>query len=211
MNWRHLLCGLILTAVTGGAAAQTKPVEKPARATATAIFAGGCFWCVESDFDKVPGVVSTVSGYTGGQTTNPTYEQVSAGGTGHAEAVKVVYDPAKVTYDQLLGVFWRNVDPVTANAQFCDHGNQYRSAIFVGSKEEKSLAEVSRAALQASGRFKKPIVTEIVAASTFYPAEEYHQDYSVKNPLKYKFYRTSCGRDARLRELWGREAGGHGS
>jgi peptide-methionine (S)-S-oxide reductase len=211
MNWRYLLCGLMLTAVTGSAAAQTKPVEQPARSTATAIFAGGCFWCVESDFDKVPGVLSTVSGYTGGQTTNPTYELVSAGGTGHAEAVKVVYDPARVTYDQLLNVFWRNVDPVTANAQFCDHGNQYRSAIFVGSKEEKSLAEVSKAALQASGRLNKPIVTEIVAASTFYPAEEYHQDYYIKNPLKYKFYRTTCGRDARLRELWGNEAGGHGS
>jgi peptide-methionine (S)-S-oxide reductase len=152
-----------------------------------------------------------VSGYTGGQTTNPTYEQVSAGGTGHAEAVRVVYDPATVTYDELLKVFWRNVDPVTANAQFCDHGSQYRSAIFVGSKEEKSLAEASRASLQASGRFKKPIVTEIVAASAFYPAEEYHQDYYVKNPFKYKFYRTTCGRDARLRELWGNEAGGHGS
>ena len=211
MNWRHLLCGLMLTAVAGAAAAQTKPAEQPARSTAAAIFAGGCFWCVESDFDKVPGVISTVSGYTGGQTTNPTYEQVSAGGTGHAEAVRVVYDPATVTYDELLKVFWRNVDPVTANAQFCDHGSQYRSAIFVGSKEEKSLAEASRAALQASGRFKKPIVTEIVAASAFYPAEEYHQDYYVKNPLKYKFYRTTCGRDARLKELWGDEAGGHGS
>jgi peptide-methionine (S)-S-oxide reductase len=211
MNWRNLLCGLMLTAVAGGAAAQTKLAEQPARSTATAIFAGGCFWCVESDFDKVPGVISTMSGYTGGQTTNPTYEQVSAGGTGHAEAVRVVYDPATVTYDELLKVFWRNVDPVTANAQFCDHGSQYRSAIFVGSKEEKSLAEASRASLQASGRFKKPIVTEIVAASAFYPAEEYHQDYYVKNPLKYKFYRTTCGRDARLRELWGNEAGGHGS
>jgi peptide-methionine (S)-S-oxide reductase len=166
---------------------------------------------VESDFDKVPGVISTLSGYTGGRSTNPTYEQVSAGGTGHAEAVQVVYDPAKVTYDRLLNVFWRNVDPITADAQFCDHGNQYRSAILVGTKEEKLLAEASKAALQASGRFKKPIVTEIVAASTFYPAEEYHQDYYAKHPLKYKFYRTTCGRDARLRELWGDEAGWHGS
>jgi peptide-methionine (S)-S-oxide reductase len=210
MGWRQLACSLMLM-LSGGATAQTKPVEQPARPTATAIFAGGCFWCVEADFDKVPGVISTVSGYTGGQRTNPTYEQVSSGGTGHAEAVKVVYDPARVTYARLLDVFWRNIDPITADAQFCDHGRQYRSAIFIGSNEEKSIAEASKAALQASGRFKVPIVTEIVAASTFYPAEEYHQDYYIKNPIKYKFYRATCGRDARLRELWGNEAGGHSS
>ena len=211
MNWHPLLCSLMLIFVGSIVSAQPERVEQPAQMTATAIFAGGCFWCVEADFDKVPGVVSTTSGYTGGQKTNPTYEQVSAGDTGHVEAVQVVYDPKRVTYDRLLAVFWRNVDPITPDAQFCDHGHQYRSAILVGSQEERALAEASKAALQTSGRFKKPIVTEILAASTFYPAEEYHQDYYAKNPLKYKFYRTTCGRDARLKELWGEEAGGHGS
>jgi len=211
MDPRPLLCSLMLMIAAASATAQLKPAEQTSPATATAIFAGGCFWCVEADFDKVTGVISTTSGYTGGQKTNPTYEQVSAGDTGHVEAVQVVYDPKRVTYDRLLAVFWRNVDPITADAQFCDHGKQYRSAIFVGSQEERALAEASKAALEASGRFTKPIVTEIVAASTFYPAEMYHQDYYIKNPLKYKFYRTTCGRDARLKELWGDEAGGHGS
>jgi peptide-methionine (S)-S-oxide reductase len=176
---------------------------------ATAVFAGGCFWCLESDMDKVKGVLSTTSGYTGGTVANPTYEQVSAGKTGHTEAVKVVYDPSVVSYKELLHVFWRNIDPLTANAQFCDHGTQYRAAIFYGNDEEKRAAEASKAEL--AGRFPQPIVTQVAPASTFYPAEDYHQDYYKKNPVKYKFYRTTCGRDRRLQEVWGKEAGAHGS
>lgn len=204
--------GLLLaltTLVAGAAGAQQPSPAGPEGPRATAIFAGGCFWCMEPPFDKIDGVVSTTSGYTGGSKENPTYQEVSAGGTGHTEAVKIVYDPTKVTYDKLLNVFWHNIDPVTANAQFCDHGSQYRSAIFYGSPEEKRLAEASREALQKSGRFKKPIVTEVVQASTFYPAEDYHQDYYLKNPVRYKFYRYNCGRDQRLNEVWGEEAGGH--
>jgi len=178
---------------------------------AEAIFAGGCFWCVESDFDKVHGVLSTTSGYTGGSKANPTYQEVSAGGTGHTESVKVVYDPTKVTFAQLVEIFWRNIDPVTPNAQFCDHGSQYRSAIFYSTAAEQEAIEKSKAALEASGRLKAPIVTQVAQASTFYPAEDYHQDYSTKNPVKYKFYRWNCGRDQRLRALWGDEAGFHGS
>jgi len=166
-----------------------------------ATFAGGCFWCVESDFDKVEGVLSTTSGYTGGTLPNPTYEQVSAGGTGHAEAVEVVYDPAKVTYAKLLDVFWHNHDPLAKNAQFCDHGNQYRAAIFYHDGEQHRLADESKQAIQA--RFKQPIQTQIVAAGPFYKAEEYHQDYYLKNPVRYKFYRFNCGRDQRLEQLWG--------
>ena len=170
---------------------------------ATAILAGGCFWCVEADFDKVDGVVSTVSGYIGGKTANPTYEQVSAGGSGHTEAVKIEFDPGKVGYDKLLDVFWRNIDPVDAAGQFCDKGSQYRSEIFYLDDEQRKLAEASKTVIEASGRLKKPIVTKITAASTFYPAEEYHQDYYHKNPVRYKFYRFSCGRDHRLEEIWG--------
>jgi peptide-methionine (S)-S-oxide reductase len=174
--------------------------------TATAIFAGGCFWCMEPPFDKLDGVVSTTSGYTGGTKPDPTYQEVSAGKTGHTEALKIVYDPAKVSYERLLEVFWRNHDPLTADGQFCDMGSQYRAGIFFGSEEEKRLAEASKAAV--AGRFKQPIVTEIVPASTFYPAEDYHQDYYIKNPIRYKYYSTSCGRYRRLKELWGDEAGG---
>jgi peptide-methionine (S)-S-oxide reductase len=170
---------------------------------AIATFAGGCFWCMEPPFDELDGVISTTSGYTGGHKRNPTYEEVSAGKTGHAEAVQVVYDPKRITYERLLEVFWRNIDPVTPNAQFCDHGPQYRSGIFTHDATQRRLAEASKRALEASGRFKAPIVTEIVAAETFYPAEEYHQDYYKKNPIRYKFYRTGCGRDRRLAELWG--------
>lgn len=181
----------------------------PERAgTAVAIFAGGCFWCVEADFDKVPGVLSTTSGYIGGTKASPTYEQVSSGNTGHAEAVRIVYDPKAVTYEKLLYVFWRNVDPLTKAGQFCDFGPQYRSAIFYLNDEQKRLAEASKAAIEKSGRFKRPIVTEIVAAGTFYPAEGYHQDYYKNNPVRYNFYRINCGRDARLEELWGKEARG---
>jgi peptide-methionine (S)-S-oxide reductase len=194
--------GLLMTSVLPGAA------QRPSEQTqATAIFGGGCFWCVEADFDKVPGVLSTTSGYIGGSVPNPTYQQVSAGGTGHAEVVRIVYDPSKVSYRDLLAFFWRNVDPLTANAQFCDKGSQYRSAIFYLDDEQKRLADISKA--EMAQRFKpRPVVTEIASAMEFYPAEDYHQDYYRKNELKYKFYRWSCGRDARLEELWGAEARG---
>jgi peptide-methionine (S)-S-oxide reductase len=186
-------------------AAPTEPPAAPGAGTrlATATFAGGCFWCMEAAFDKVPGVVSTTSGYTGGHVANPTYRQVSSGGTGHVEAVRVVYDRAKVTYAKLLDAFWHNVDPLDSEGQFCDRGNQYRSVIFYHNAEQKRLAEASKASLEHSGRFAKPIVTEIRPAGAFYPAEQYHQDYYRKNPLRYKFYRFSCGRDPRLKELWG--------
>jgi peptide-methionine (S)-S-oxide reductase len=169
--------------------------------TAKATFAGGCFWCMEPPFDKLDGVISTISGYTGGTKKNPTYEEVSAGKTGHAEVVQITYDPKKITYEKLLEVFWRNVDPLTPNRQFCDVGSQYRTAIFYHDETQKRLAEESKKAL--SKRFKEPIVTEIVAASEFYPAEDYHQDYYIRNPLRYKYYRYSCGRDQRLEALWG--------
>lgn len=180
--------------------------KKPAsdKAVATATFAGGCFWCMEPPFDKLDGVVSTTSGYTGGQKKNPTYQEVSEGETGHAESVQVVYDPTKVSYAKLLDVFWHNIDPLTPNAQFCDHGTQYRSAIFYHNEEQKRLAEESKQKLEKSGRFTKPIVTQIVPASEFYPAEDYHQDYYQKNPIRYKYYRHGCGRDAVLAQIWGK-------
>lgn len=177
-----------------------------AAATAKAIFAGGCFWCVESDFDKVPGVLSTTSGYTGGRTANPTYEQVSSHNTGHAEVVEIVFDPARVSYAQLVEHFWRTIDPTTKDQQFCDRGSPYRTAIFALNAEQLKIAQASKAALEKSKPFKEPIVTEVLLASTFYPAEEYHQDYYKKNPVRYKYYRTSCGRDARLQQLWGDKA-----
>lgn len=191
-----LLAALALPGLAGAADA----------ALAKATFAGGCFWCMEPPFDKLNGVVSTTSGYIGGHTKNPTYEAVSAGGTGHAEAVEIVYDPAKVSYAKLLDVFWRNIDPTVRNRQFCDVGDQYRSAIFYHDAEQKRLAEASKAALTKSKPFRQPIVTEIVQASVFTPAEAYHQDYYMKNPLRYKFYRYRCGRDQRLEELWGKPA-----
>ncbi len=177
------------------------PVNTHALQVAT--FGGGCFWCMEPPFDKLNGVVSTTSGYIGGRVANPTYDQVSAGGTGHAEVVQVKYDPSKVTYAKLLEVFWRNIDPLTPNRQFCDAGSQYRSAIFYHDAGQRSAAEASKRALD--GRFRQPIVTEIVAATTFYPAEEYHQNYYTKNPIRYKFYRSRCGRDDRLEEVWGKK------
>ena len=183
-------------AVAYGASQSTGPTE-----TAKATFAGGCFWCMEPPFDKLDGVSSTISGYAGGKKKNPTYEEVSAGNTGHAEVVQITYDPKKITYEKLLEVFWRNVDPLAPNRQFCDIGSQYRTAIFYHDETQKRLAEESKKAL--SKRFKEPILTEIVAASEFYPAEEYHQDYYTKNPLRYKYYRYSCGRDQRLEALWG--------
>jgi peptide-methionine (S)-S-oxide reductase len=168
-----------------------------------ATFAGGCFWCMEHPFDQIPGVISVTSGYTGGHKKNPTYEEVSAGGTGHAESVQIIYDPSKVTYEKLLDVFWHNIDPTTKDRQFCDRGNQYRSAIFYHNEDQRNLALKSKKELEMSKPFKEPIVTEIVPSTEFYPAEEYHQQYYKKNPIRYKFYRYRCGRDQRLRELWG--------
>jgi peptide-methionine (S)-S-oxide reductase len=172
-----------------------------------ATFAGGCFWCMEHPFDAIPGVVSVTSGYTGGQKKNPTYEEVSAGGTGHAESIQVVYEPIKVTYEKLLKVFWHNIDPIAQDRQFCDSGRQYRSAIFYHTEEQHQLALQTKALLEKNKTFKEPIATEIVQAAEFYPAEDYHQHYYKKNPIRYKFYRTTCGRDKRLKELWGNEAG----
>lgn len=169
-----------------------------------ATFAGGCFWCMEHPFDELDGVVSVAAGYTGGQKQNPTYEEVSAGITGHAEAVQIVFDPKKVSYQKLLDVFWRNIDPTTPDRQFCDVGNQYRSAIFFHDEAQRRLAEESKAALDRSKRLPGPVVTQVVAASTFWPAEEYHQHYYKKNPLRYQYYRFGCGRDRRLKELWGK-------
>jgi peptide-methionine (S)-S-oxide reductase len=178
------------------------PVTSAWAQTAKATFAGGCFWCVEADFDKVPGVISTTSGYIGGSVANPTYEQVSAKTTGHAEAVEIVFDPAKVSYEQLLEKFWRTIDPTTKDRQFCDAGSPYRTAIFTHGPQQAAAAQASRAALEKSKPFKEPIVTTIEAAGAFYAAEGYHQGYYKKNPVRYNYYRTSCGRDARLRELW---------
>ena len=198
---RTMLATALAVAVALGATVAAAAATASGNAVAT--FAGGCFWCMEPPYDELDGVISTTSGYTGGRKQNPTYEEVSTGTTGHTEAVQVVYDPKRISYARLLEVFWRNIDPLTANAQFCDHGTQYRSGIFYHDAEQRRLAEDSKRALEASGRFKGPIVTEIVAAGTFYPAEEYHQDYYKKNPIRYKFYRAGCGRDQRLAELWG--------
>lgn len=190
------------------AAAQTgdPPAQAP-EGLALATFAGGCFWCMEPPFDALDGVHATISGYTGGRVREPTYEQVSTGGTGHAEAVQVLYDPAVVSYEKLLEVFWHNIDPTVKDRQFCDVGNQYRSAIFYHDDEQRLLAERSRARLEREKPFAGPVVTEIAPAAAFWPAEDYHQDYYRKNPLRYKFYRFNCGRDARLEELWGARAG----
>ncbi len=196
---RWLLVAVALALSLPAALAQTH--AQPSTAIAT--FAGGCFWCVEEAFEKVAGVISAVSGYTGGSLPNPTYEQVSHENTGHTESVRVTYDPAKVSYAQLVDWFWRNIDPTQAGGQFCDHGSSYRSAIFVHDDFQRKVAETSKQALQASGRFKQPIVTEIVSAGAFYEAEEYHQDYYKKNPNRYRFYKYACGRAARLEQLWG--------
>ena len=177
------------------------------KSLATATFAGGCFWCMEPPYDKLDGVISTTSGYTGGRKKNPTYEEVSGGTTGHAESVQVVYDPTRVSYEKLLEVFWQNIDPFTPNAQFCDHGSQYRSAIFYHDEEQKRAAEASKQKLEKSGRFTQPIVTEIVPAGEFYPAEDYHQDYYQNNPVRYKYYRYRCGRDEALEKIWGKAEG----
>jgi len=198
-------------AAAGPLGAAGNPAPKKAAPQAAqlqkATFAGGCFWCMEHPFDELPGVVSVTSGYTGGEKKHPTYQEVSAGGTGHAEAVQIVYDPSRIGYQKLLSRFWHNIDPTVKNRQFCDLGDQYRSAIFYHNAEQQRLALQSKKGLEASRLFKEPIVTEVVAASQFFPAEEYHQHYYKKNPLRYKYYRTSCGRDKRLRELWGDAAG----
>jgi peptide-methionine (S)-S-oxide reductase len=198
MSARAPLAALAALMLAGGLATPASAAE------ATAIFASGCFWCTEADFEKLPGVIGAESGYIGGRTENPSYEQVSAGATGHAEAVRLRYDPERVSYERLLAHYWRNVDPTVKDRQFCDQGTQYRSAIFYLDEAQRKAAEASRDALLASGRFER-IHTEIVAASTFWPAEEYHQDYYKKNPLRYGYYRHTCGRDARLEALWGKE------
>jgi peptide-methionine (S)-S-oxide reductase len=194
----------LLLAGGAGAASDAKSEAAKGDALEKATFAGGCFWCMEEAFDKVAGVVSTTSGYTGGRTKAPTYEDVSAGGTGHAESVEVLYDPARVTYAKLLDVFWRNIDPTTPDRQFCDQGNQYRAAIFYHDETQKRLAEESKKALEKARPFKGLIVTEIAQASEFYPAEQYHQIFHEKNPLRYKLYPFGCGRAQRLEELWGK-------
>jgi peptide-methionine (S)-S-oxide reductase len=197
------LAAAALVLAAGAAVAQQDTATMPEDGHAVATFAGGCFWCMEPPFDELDGVLSTISGYTGGSTVDPTYQEVSAGGTGHAEVVQVTYDPAKVTYEQLLDVFWPNIDPLDAGGQFCDRGDSYRTGIFVHGEEQRRLAEESKQALVDSRRFAQPIVTEIVDAGPFYPAEDYHQDYYQTNPVRYKFYRWNCGRDQRLTELWG--------
>lgn len=197
----RLLLGLVFAmAATGVVAAQNAPPS-----TEKAVFAGGCFWCTEADFDKVPGVISTTSGYIGGKTVNPTYAQVSAGGTGHAEAVEVVYDPVKVSYQQLLDYYWRTVDPLARDAQFCDRGSQYRTAIFTHGEQQMRLALASKQMVETE--LKRKVFTEIAPAGPFYKAEDYHQDFHTKNPVKYKFYRWNCGRDQRLEQLWGARKG----
>jgi peptide methionine sulfoxide reductase msrA/msrB len=172
-----------------------------------AVFAGGCFWCLEASLEKVPGVVTVVSGYAGGRVKNPSYEQVSEGTTGHAESVQVAYDPARLSYEQLLQAFWHNVDPTDRGGQFCDRGQQYRTGIFYEGEAQKREAEASKRALEASGKLSKPIVTEIVSLEAFYPAEDYHQDFYKKSPVRYTTYRAGCGRDRRLEQLWGQDAG----
>ena len=192
-----ILAAAAAVAASGAAAAEEPP------ATAVATFAGGCFWCMEPVFDALDGVLSTTSGYTGGIVSSPTYEEVSSGTTGHTEAMRVVFDPARVSYQQLLEVYWRNIDPTVSNRQFCDRGSQYRTAIFYHDEAQRQAAERSKAELEHSGRFAVAIATEIVAAGPFYPAEDFHQDYYRKNPLRYQRYHDACGRDERLDELWG--------
>jgi peptide-methionine (S)-S-oxide reductase len=192
---RTLFAACLLALAVGGAAAQGK--------TETAIFAGGCFWCTEADFDKVAGVLSTTSGYIGGTVANPTYHQVSSGTTGHAEAVKIEFDPAKVTYAKLLDVYWHSIDPLVKNQQFCDSGDQYRTAIFYLDDAQKKLAEETRTAVEAKFA-PKQVYTQVVKAGPFYPAEDYHQNFHTKNEARYKFYRWNCGRDQRLEKIWGK-------
>ncbi len=213
MTLRSMRNGLVVALFIWGAALAAQAAAPGDDSTAAvpkgeavATFAGGCFWCVEADFDAVPGVVRTISGYTGGASKNPTYRQVSAGGTGHREAVQIFYDPKKVSYEKLLDVFWRSVDPTDAGGQFCDRGRSYETAIFANSPAQRRLAEASKRMLQESGVLKAPIVTPVETAGAFTPAEGYHQDYYKKSPLRYKLYRYGCARDSRVRELWGKDA-----
>ena len=197
-----------IAAVCSNAGAQDQTLAETApKRLSSAIFAGGCFWCVESDFDKVDGVIDTVSGYTGGEIANPTYKQVSKENTGHYEAVKVTYDPDLVSYDTLVEYFFRHVDPTDPYGQFCDKGDSYRTAIFVNTDDERAVAEAEIAEIETSGVLKDPIVTRVIQAETFWPAEDYHQNYYKKNPLKYRYYRASCGRDGRVEDLWGESVG----
>lgn len=196
-----LLLSLSILPIPGGTAAP------PGSSSEKATFAGGCFWCMEEAFEGIAGVLSVVSGYTGGTHANPTYEEVSAGRTGHAESIEIVFDPAVVSYEQLLDAFWHNVDPTTPDRQFCDHGTQYRPAIFYHDDRQKQLAEISRQRIAREKTFAGPLAVEITAVSTFYPAEEHHQDYYKRNPIRYKYYKFSCGRAQRLEELWGKKAG----
>jgi peptide-methionine (S)-S-oxide reductase len=198
---RTLALALLALAIAFGLPSEKASAADAKRERAT--FAGGCFWCMEPPFDELPGVVSTTSGYAGGQKLDPTYEEVSAGVTGHAEVVQVLYDPSKISYERLLDVFWRNIDPTTADRQFCDVGSQYRPAIFYHDETQKRLAEESKRKIEASGQIGKPIVAQIVPLTKFYPAEDYHQDFYKKDPVRYKSYRYGCRRDARLAELWG--------
>jgi peptide-methionine (S)-S-oxide reductase len=199
-----LFAAALLAASFSFAATTLAPPPPPGMAVAT--FAGGCFWCMEPPFDKLPGVKATISGYTGGRAANPSYEQVSSGSTGHAEAVRVIYDPKQVSYEKLLEVFWVNIDPTVKDRQFCDSGNQYRTAIFYHDDAQRKAAEASKAQVEKTKTFRQPVVTPIEMAGAFYEAEDYHQDYYKKNPVRYNFYRTGCGRDARLKELWGDKA-----
>lgn len=198
---KALFCNMLITLFS-----LTVATQLYAR-TEKATFAGGCFWCMEPPFESLAGVMSVKSGYTGGNKHKPTYEEVSAGGTGHTEAIEIIYNPSITSYQKLLDVFWHNIDPTVLNRQFCDTGSQYRSAIFYHSEEQAQLAKISKIALEKSKPFREPVVTEITAASSFYLAEEYHQDYYKKNPLRYKYYRNGCGRDKRLKELWGEQVG----
>ncbi len=197
---KAILALTVVIATAARAEAPAAPVAVPPGA-ATAIFAGGCFWCIEKDFEKLPGVIEVESGYTAGKTPNPSYEQVSSGSTGHAEAVRVIYDPKTVSYPQLVDYFWRHIDPTVKDRQFCDAGTQYRSGIYWANEAERKVAEASREALIKGGKFKT-IHTELAPASTFWLAETYHQDYYKKNPVRYNYYRKSCGRDARVEEVW---------
>jgi peptide-methionine (S)-S-oxide reductase len=206
-----VLAGIAATALAfiSSAGAQDQVSSPDAKRLSSAVFAGGCFWCVESDFDKLDGVVSTTSGYTGGTVDRPTYEQVSHEKTGHYEAVKVTYDPDKVSYGDLVDYFFHHIDPTDAAGQFCDKGESYRSAVFVANDEQREVAETEVGMINESGVLDAPVVTKIVDASTFWPAETYHQDYYKKNPLKYRYYRTACGRDARVKKVWAGESAGH--
>ena len=197
---RLLLTAGIVAGLSSACSAKEPAKAEAAGKLAAATFAGGCFWCTESDFDKMPGVVSTTSGYTGGRLANPTYKQVSNGGTGHIEAVRVVYDPAKISYGTLATRFFRTIDPLDGGGQFCDRGDMYRSAIFVATPEQRRMAEAAKKA--AAAQLRQAVATEILPAAKFYPAEDYHQDYYKKNPVRYRYYRYSCGRDARIQKVW---------